>query len=44
MLKDKVLTEDESHTAQTEIQKLTDRYIQNIDQAQSAKEKELTQN
>jgi ribosome recycling factor len=42
--KDKILTEDESRKAQAEIQKLTDRYIQNIDQAQGAKEKELTQN
>lgn len=41
--KDKTITEDESHKAQTDIQKLTDRYIQLIDQAQAAKEKELTQ-
>ena len=41
--KEKTVTEDESFKAQTEIQKLTDRYIQSIDQAQAAKEKDLTQ-
>ncbi|MEI8345701.1 MAG: ribosome recycling factor [Candidatus Omnitrophota bacterium] len=41
--KDKTITEDDSRKAQAEIQKLTDRYIQQIDQAQTAKEKELTQ-
>jgi ribosome recycling factor len=41
--KDKTATEDESFKAQAEIQKLTDRYIQLIDQAQAAKEKDLTQ-
>lgn len=40
--KDKTITEDESFKSQTEIQKLTDRYIQSIDQAQSVKEKEIT--
>ena len=39
--KEKKITEDESFKAQAEIQKLTDRYIQLIDQAKSAKEKEL---
>ena len=42
--KDKKITEDESFKSQAEIQKLTDRYIQFIDQAQSSKEKELIQN
>lgn len=42
--KDKSVTEDESFKAQAEVQKLTDRYIQLIDQTQSSKEKELTQN
>jgi ribosome recycling factor len=42
--KDKTVTEDESFKAQAEVQKLTDRYIQLIDQTQSSKEKELTQN
>ncbi len=41
--KDKKITEDDSFKFQAEIQKLTDRYIQLMDQAQSAKEKELTQ-
>ncbi len=39
--KDKTVTEDESFKSQEEVQKLTDRYIQQIDQAQAAKEKEL---
>ena len=39
--KDKAVTEDESFKVQTEIQKLTDRYIQSIDQAQASKEKDL---
>lgn len=42
--KDKKITEDESFKSQEDVQKLTDRYIQNIDQAQTVKEKELTQN
>ena len=41
--KEKAITEDESFKAQTDIQKLTDRIIEMIDQAQSAKEKDLTQ-
>lgn len=41
--KEKKITEDESFKAQAETQKLTDRYVQLIDQAQQAKEKELTQ-
>jgi len=40
--KDKTVTEDESFKGQTEVQKMTDRYIALIDQAQAAKEKELT--
>ena len=40
--KDKSVTEDESFKAQADIQKTTDRYIAQIDQAQAAKEKELT--
>ena len=39
--KEKKVTEDESFKAQTDIQKLTDRYIQSIDQDQANKEKEL---
>ncbi|MBI3252537.1 MAG: ribosome recycling factor [Candidatus Omnitrophica bacterium] len=41
--KEKTATEDESFKGQTDIQKLTDRYIQMIDQAEAAKEKDLTQ-
>lgn len=40
--KEKTITEDESFKTQTEIQKLTDKYIQLIDQAQASKEKDLT--
>ena len=40
--KDKKIAEDESFKLQADIQKLTDRYIQTIDQAQAAKDKELT--
>ena len=40
--KDKTVTEDESFKTQTDVQKMTDRYIALIDQAQAAKEKELT--
>ncbi len=43
LAKEKKITEDESFKAEQDVQKLTDRYIQTIDQAQSAKEKELTQ-
>lgn len=39
--KDKKITEDESFKSLDSIQKLTDKYIQMIDQAQSLKEKEL---
>ncbi len=40
--KEKTATEDESFKSQAEVQKTTDRYIALIDQAQAAKEKELT--
>ncbi len=39
--KDKAITEDDSFKSQDTIQKLTDKHIQMIDQALSAKEKEL---
>ena len=42
--KEKAATEDESFKAQDSTQKLTDKYIQLIDQAQDQKEKELIQN
>ncbi len=41
--KDKKVTEDESFKLQQDVQKLTDRYIQSVDQSQAAKEKEITQ-
>lgn len=41
--KEKKITEDESFKLQSDIQKLTDRYILLVDQAQSQKEKELSQ-
>ncbi|MBI4352895.1 MAG: ribosome recycling factor [Candidatus Omnitrophica bacterium] len=41
--KEKQITEDERFQFQDNVQKLTDRYIQSADQAQSAKEKELIQ-
>ena len=39
--KEKTIPEDESFKTQAEVQKLTDRYISLIDQAQASKEKEL---
>ena len=39
--KEKKITEDDSFKSQTDIQKLTDRYIQSVDQTQASKEKEL---
>lgn len=39
--KDKVITEDEKYTAQEDIQKLTDKYIKDIDTNLSTKEKEI---
>jgi len=41
--KEKKISEDDSFNFQTDIQKLTDRFIQSIDQAFGQKEKELTQ-
>ena len=41
--KEKAVTEDESFKLQADIQKLTDRFIQSIDQTLSQKEKELPQ-
>jgi len=39
--KDKVITEDEKFRGQDDIQKLTDKYIKEIDNALAAKEKEI---
>jgi ribosome recycling factor len=41
LLKDKAISEDEERRAHDEIQKLTDGYIQKIDQASKTKEKEV---
>lgn len=41
LLKDKLISEDEDRRAHDEIQKLTDSYIQKLDQAVKAKEKEV---
>jgi ribosome recycling factor len=41
LLKDKKITEDEDKRAHDEIQKLTDAYMQKIDQAAKAKEKDI---
>jgi ribosome recycling factor len=41
LLKDKLISEDEDRRAHDEIQKLTDGYIQKLDQAAKVKEKEI---
>ena len=41
LLKDKKVTEDDDKRAHDEIQKLTDNYMQKIDQASKAKEKDI---
>jgi len=41
LLKDKKITEDDDKRAHDEIQKMTEAYIQKIDQASKAKEKEI---
>ena len=41
LLREKLITEDDEHRAQEQIQKLTDRYVEEIDQALAAKEAEL---
>jgi ribosome recycling factor len=41
LLKDKVISEDDDRRAHDAIQKLTDEYIQKVDQASKAKEKEI---
>ncbi|HEY3425183.1 MAG TPA: ribosome recycling factor [Negativicutes bacterium] len=39
--KDKIISEDETKKAQEEMQKLTDKYIKEVDQIMAAKEKEI---
>lgn len=41
LLKEKEITEDDEHRAQDEIQKITDKYIAQIDKSLSAKEEDL---
>jgi ribosome recycling factor len=41
LLKDKVISEDDDRRAHDEIQKMTDGYIQRLDQAAKTKEKEI---
>ena len=41
LLKDKKVTEDESHRAEDDIQKLTDKFVKDVDDAVKAKEQEL---
>ena len=41
LLKEKLISEDDERRAQDEVQKLTDRYIAEIDQMLAEKEKEL---
>jgi ribosome recycling factor len=43
MLKEKMISQDDERKAQEEIQKLTDRYVAEIDQQLAAKEKEILQ-
>ena len=41
LLKDRKITEDEERRAEEDIQKLTDRYVKNVDEVVKAKEQEL---
>jgi len=41
LLKDKEITEDEEHQAQEDIQKITDKYVKQVDEALVVKEKDL---
>jgi ribosome recycling factor len=42
-VKDKAISEDEEHRAQDEVQKLTDRYVGEIEKLLAQKEQELMQ-
>jgi len=42
-LKDKLISQDDERRAETEVQKLTDKHVADIDQMLSAKEKEIMQ-
>ena len=43
MLKEKLLSQDDERRAETEVQKLTDKHVADIEQALAAKEKEIMQ-
>lgn len=43
LLKEKLVSEDDDHRAQDEVQKLTDKYVAEVDQVLAEKEKELMQ-
>ncbi|HEY6482392.1 MAG TPA: ribosome recycling factor [Steroidobacteraceae bacterium] len=43
MLKEKLVSQDDERRAETEVQKLTDKYVAEIDQLLAAKEKEVMQ-
>src|SRR5438477_10806113 len=43
LLKDKTITEDDERRAHDEVQKMTDSYMQKLDQAASSKEKEIVE-
>ena len=43
MLKEKLISEDDDHRAQDDVQKLTDKYVAEVDQVIAEKEKELMQ-
>jgi ribosome recycling factor len=41
LLKDKEITEDEDHQAHDDVQKITDKYVKQVDEALTVKEKDL---
>jgi ribosome recycling factor len=43
LLKEKLISQDDERRAETEVQKLTDKYVADIDQLLAAKEKEIMQ-
>jgi ribosome recycling factor len=43
MLKEKMISQDDERRAETEIQKLTDKHVADIDQLLASKEKEIMQ-
>jgi len=43
MLKEKLVSQDDEHRAETEVQKLTDKHVADIEALLAAKEKEVMQ-